>query len=358
MSITDDIPLSPDNTNTANNGTPASQLPIVIAGGGCVGLFLALLLAHSLPPSSSSSAPLPRIIVLEPHAPDPTATRAMAHQPPTYPLLSQVPGLLPELIAAGSLSSGLCFRKSERCGGAVIAGKKFDNGDVGGGKGKGQLLLPQGKFQAVLLKRLAELGRDRVDVRLGWALSSFDSTTTPSRVLVHTHHAATNATASLEATYLIGADGAHSTVRRTLGLAFPGTTLDAQLVATDIHFDFAAHGYHDANFVIDPVDYGLIGRIDPAGALWRVSYGVPAGLSEAEVRDGVAAKLSAMLPGGGADGFEIVRVAPYLAQQRCVEAFWTGRVGLVGDAAHCIPTPPLPLPPFILNPANHHPKPQ
>jgi len=52
---------------------------------------------------------------------------------------------------------------------------------------------------------------------------------------------------SIEAVYLLGADGAHSTIRRLLSLPFDGTTSPTQLVATDIVFDFHVHGFYDAN---------------------------------------------------------------------------------------------------------------
>ncbi|KAH7357609.1 hypothetical protein BKA66DRAFT_515258 [Pyrenochaeta sp. MPI-SDFR-AT-0127] len=321
-----------DGTSTTN-GSSAQPLPIVIAGGGCVGLFLALLLSTSKPSIPN------KVIVIEPESPDPTSTRAMAHQPPTYPILSKVPGLLPELIAKGSLSGGLCFRTSVANGSRVIAGKTFDNASGEGMKGKGQLLLPQGKFQEVLLQRL-HLLPENGEVRLGSRVTSFAQSAESVIVQVQTP---TGSTESIEAAYLIGADGAHSTIHKHLSIPFDGETLDVQLVATDIRFDFHAHGFLDANFVIDPIDYGLIGRIESRKstqpALWRVSYGVPVSMSEDTIRAGVNEKLRKILPNEGNSenrekAFEVVRVAPYKAQQRCAETFWMGRVGLVGDAAH------------------------
>jgi 2-polyprenyl-6-methoxyphenol hydroxylase-like FAD-dependent oxidoreductase len=324
-------------TNGATNGTkghtinyPSSQpLPIVISGGGCVGLFLGLLLANSSIPN--------KIIVIEPQTPDVTSTRAMAHQPPTYPILSRVPGLLPELIKAGSLSSGLCFRTSIACGSKVIAEKRFNN-EGEGMKGKGQLLLPQGKFQEVLMKRLAALD-GKAEVRIGSSVTGFSQHASSVSVNISD----TREETTIEASYLLAADGSHSLIRKALGIPFEGETLDAQLVALDLHFPFSEHGFHDANFIIDPINYGLIGRILPATpptpALWRVSYGAPLGLSEAEIKDRVDEKLRTMLPNAGRNedgqiGFEVVRVAPYKAQQLLASTLYTQRVCLVGDAAH------------------------
>jgi 2-polyprenyl-6-methoxyphenol hydroxylase-like FAD-dependent oxidoreductase len=316
-------------TNGTTNGhstSPSKSLPILISGGGCVGLYLALLLA---------SSPIPnKIIVIEPQDPDSTATRAIAHQPHTYPILSRVPGLLPELLDAGTLSSGLSFRTSVAHGSKVIAEKNFDNSGAGL-KGKGQIILPQGKFLNILLRRLSAFDAEKVAIKLGYSVTS--CTSHPSSVSVVISHP-DSSQETVEATYLLAADGAHSLIRKSLGIPLTGTTLDTQLIALDMRTSlFTTHNFHNANFIIDPVHYGLCSCI--ADDLWRVSFGMPAHLTEDEVKKGVDAKLEYMLPnkGVGQDGeksYEVVRVAPYKAQQRLADTMYKSRVCLVGDAAH------------------------
>jgi 2-polyprenyl-6-methoxyphenol hydroxylase-like FAD-dependent oxidoreductase len=326
-------------SNGASNGTPngtttnptpshSPTLPIIISGGGCVGLFLALLLSSSRIPS--------KILVIEPCTPDPTATRAIAHQPHTLPILSRVPGLLPELLSIGYLSSGLCFRTSAGNGSKVIASKKFDNSGEGL-KGKGQLILPQGKLQEVLLRRLAALGKEKVEVKLGYSVTAFTSHANSVGVTITSGKEKDE---TFEATYLIAADGAHSPIRKSLGIPLTGSTLDAQLIALDVHSTlFTQHEFYNANFIVDPQHYGHIGCFSREKELWRVSFGGALHLSQKEIEDGVDEKLKHMLPNSGLDGqgkkaYEILRIAPYKAQQRLADTMYTSRVCLVGDAAH------------------------
>jgi 2-polyprenyl-6-methoxyphenol hydroxylase-like FAD-dependent oxidoreductase len=247
----------------------------------------------------------------------------MAHQPLIFPFFAQA-GLMPELSQLGSFSSGICFRKSAALGSKLIAGKKFQEGE------KAQLLLPQWKFQELLIGKVKEKAKG--EIRMGWRVTGFKEVDGKVNVNIAD---AEGKEEVIDAVYLIGADGGQSTVRKLLGLHLEGETLDTLLVATDLLFDFHAHGFYDANFVIDPENYGLIGRIDNEG-LWRVSYGVPPDTPEEDVIVGVDEKLKKMLPGRGKEGFEVKRVAPYKAQQRCAEVFWKegSRVGILGDAAH------------------------
>ncbi len=60
-------------------------------------------------------------------------------------------------------------------------------------------------------------------------------------------------TTRLTADYVVGCDGANSTVRKSLfGAEYPGMTWDAQIIATNTYYDFTQFGFEDAAFIIHP----------------------------------------------------------------------------------------------------------
>jgi 2-polyprenyl-6-methoxyphenol hydroxylase-like FAD-dependent oxidoreductase len=135
----------------------------------------------------------------------------------------------------------------------------------------------------------------------------------------------------LRADWLIGADGARSTVRSLLGLRFDGFTWPERFVATNVFYDFEAHGYARSVLQIDPVHGAIIAKIDDRG-LWRVTYAEPADLPEETARDRLAEHYAVLLPGD--EPWELDRLTPYKMHQRSAETYRVGRVLLAGDAAH------------------------
>jgi len=137
--------------------------------------------------------------------------------------------------------------------------------------------------------------------------------------------------AEISADWVIGSDGARSTTRRLLGLDFEGYTWPDRFVATNIEYDFAAHGYDDANMVIDPVDWAVIAKLGNDN-LWRVTYGEDANLDEAAILKRLPERFARILPGG--EPYRIDNFSPYRVHERCATSFRVGRVLLAGDAAH------------------------
>lgn len=137
--------------------------------------------------------------------------------------------------------------------------------------------------------------------------------------------------------WLLGADGGRSTVRSALGLGFDGFTWDDRFIATNIRYDFAAHGYGEANMVLDPELGCIVALLEkptsehPTG-LWRVTFSEDDSLPEDEIPARITAFMRRFLPGG--TEFELVAWSPYRMHQRSADTYRVGRVLLAGDAAH------------------------
>ncbi|MBO9669097.1 MAG: FAD-dependent monooxygenase [Sphingobium sp.] len=135
----------------------------------------------------------------------------------------------------------------------------------------------------------------------------------------------------VRARWLVGADGASSSVRKTLGLDFPGMTWGERFVATNVWHDFEAAGYALSTMVIDARHGAVIVKID-TGGLWRCTYMEDGALPEAGMMDRLPAAYEALLTGDKT--YRLERAAPYKMHQRCAERLRVGRVLLAGDAAH------------------------
>ena len=138
-----------------------------------------------------------------------------------------------------------------------------------------------------------------------------------------------------EADYVVGCDGANSTIRRLLfGDSFPGTTWNEQIVATNVYYDFSPYDYDDSNFFIDPEHWHMVAKIQNDG-LYRITYGEKGGLSTEQLRERQPGKFQAFLPGNPTpDRYNIVNFSPYRVHQRCVDRMKVGRFLLAADAAH------------------------
>lgn len=136
----------------------------------------------------------------------------------------------------------------------------------------------------------------------------------------------------MRANWVVGSDGARSSVRGLAGLPFEGHTWPDRFVATNIDYDFFCHGFAPANMVIDPVNWAVIARLGREN-LWRLTYGEDASLDEATILDRLPERFAQILP-DASQPYRIVNFSPYRVHERCAPSFRVGRVVLAGDAAH------------------------
>lgn len=134
--------------------------------------------------------------------------------------------------------------------------------------------------------------------------------------------------------WLVGADGAGSTVRKLLDISFDGFSWPKEdFVAANIRYPFEKYGFTTANFVMDSVHWAVVTVIDDKG-LWRCAFGVKEGMTNEEIRAEVDEHFKNIFPGWPGDGYELVQLNKYKPHQRCASQFRKGRCFLAGDAAH------------------------
>ncbi|HXR91949.1 MAG TPA: FAD-dependent monooxygenase [Steroidobacteraceae bacterium] len=131
--------------------------------------------------------------------------------------------------------------------------------------------------------------------------------------------------------WVIGADGAGSSVRRAVGLHFDGMTWPERFVATNIYYDFEQDGYARSTLMIDPQYGAIIAKLDNEG-LWRCTYCEDAALAEEGVLQRMPQYFKTILSRPAE--YRLAMHSPYRMHQRAAERFRAGRVMLAGDAAH------------------------
>ncbi|MEV6582636.1 FAD-dependent monooxygenase [Streptomyces sp. NPDC051582] len=157
--------------------------------------------------------------------------------------------------------------------------------------------------------------------------------------------------------FLVGCDGAHSVVRKGLGLAFEGGAFPEEYMLADIEVDWdLPYGYgvramhHDARGAVDDV---LVCIPLPGDRRYRVSMLVPPELSAAPPRGDEVVVHG--LEGGRTPGIRHIqavldRLSPqpttasamrwssvFRISHRLVDRYGEGRVFVAGDAAHIHP---------------------
>lgn len=289
----------------------AKQQSVVIVGAGPVGFLTALGLAQKgIEVTIIDSEPA---IVRSP--------RAAVYFHTTLAILDKL-GLLEEVEAIGYRNS--CFAMRWPARGEVIRTDMRDNPEPGQ-RITHNLHFGQHLLAELIMRHLQGLPNARV--RFNHRLTGLDQDGDGVRLDVETPAGPTQ----FRADWVVGADGARSTVRRLLGLEFEGHTWPERFVATNIEFDFTPHGYADANMVVDPVDWAVIAKLNRDN-LWRVTYGEDASLDEAAILERLPERFARILPPGAS--YRIDNFSPYRVHERCATSFRAGRVLLAGDAAH------------------------
>lgn len=289
-----------------------NPLSVVIVGGGPVGLTAAAALSLNGIP----------VVLLEAEPVAKTDWRASTFHPPTLELLSEL-GVVEQMHAEGLTVPRYQFR--DRRDGLVA---EFDFG----------LLREETTYpyrlqlnQQHLVRMLADRLQDqpRAEIRFGCRAIGVETSADGVTLTIETP----DGVEQLRCSYLIGADGASSTIRGLLGISFEGFTYPERflIVSTSVDIRELLPDIADVNYIADPEEWLFLLRTRES---WRAVYPVPAEQSREQATDleEIQAHLQAIAP--YAPGYPVGDYQIYNVHQRVASTFRTGNCVLIGDAAH------------------------
>lgn len=189
------------------------------------------------------------------------------------------------------------------------------------------LMLPQSETERLMARHLNSLG---VTVERTVELASF---TFDEDSVTSTLRHADGREETVESSWLVGCDGAHSTVRHGLGLEFEGNTETSNWILADVHLSGAPS--------IDEIHImwhsgGVLALFPIADNRYRVI--ADAGNATDSPRpDPTLAEVQTVLDQRGPGGIVAsnpIWLAAFRINERKVKQYSVGRVFLAGDAAH------------------------
>lgn len=291
--------------------------PVLIAGGGPVGIITAVALAQLGIP----------VRVFEAAESVNDAPRASTLHPATLEMLADV-RLLDEIMGRGLVAR--TFQFWDRPTRSVVA--EFDHA----------LLKDDTRYPFVVQceqHKIANMGIARLkafkhaEVNLASPVTGINVLDDRVEVTVET----AGMPQTISGSYLVAADGGRSLVRKSLGIDFEGYTFPERFLVLTTLFDFAAeHGVAYRAYFSDPDEWTNLFKVagDDGKGRWRAVFPTLPGQSDEDVLNETAteARLQKFFPKTGR--YEIVHRNIYRVHQRVAANFRHGRVFLAGDSAH------------------------
>jgi 3-(3-hydroxy-phenyl)propionate hydroxylase len=187
--------------------------------------------------------------------------------------------------------------------------------------------LEQGKLTPVLLRALSRLpgSEVRFGARVAAVLQDAEAV-----------DAVLSDGTTVRGSHLLAADGAHSAVRRSLGIGFEGMTYPERFLVASVEDDLAAEipGLAPIAYVMDPDEWLVLLRTPDHWRILLPTRGDTTDAAELALLPDRLSSLRASAGGRTAPPWRVAQAGLYRVHQRVADTFRRGRVLLCGDAAH------------------------
>jgi 3-(3-hydroxy-phenyl)propionate hydroxylase len=285
---------------------------VLIAGAGPVGLAAAANLVRNGVP----------VTMFEAGADLSTESRASTFHPPTLDMLDTL-GAAKPLIAQGLTAPKFQYRTMRH---GILA--QFDFGAIADATDHPyRLQCEQSRLTRILYEQLRP--QSGFDIEFNSAVQHASQDASGVEVTIKRN----GTTEARKGRWLIGADGARSDVRRSLGIDFEGFTWPDRFLVVSTPFDFyrAIEGLAPVSYFADPQRWRFLLQIP---GLWRVMFPVAETESDelALTPDFAQSLMTTVVP--GITNYKIAHTTLYKVHQRVAKTLRLGNAFLVGDAAH------------------------
>lgn len=282
---------------------------VLIAGAGPVGMTAALILG----------ARGVSVTVLEAGDDLSSESRASTFHPPTLEMLEEL-DVLDDLMEIGLYVPTFQYRDRER---GLIAELDLSllSGDT---KYPFRIQCEQSKLTRIIFEKLKDV--PHVEVLFNSSVRSVEQDSHKVTVVLEDDRQYTG-------DYLIGADGARSAVRKSVGAEFDGVTYPERYLVISTQEDIKSWipDISFVNYISDPYEWLVLLRTPEH---WRAMFPVREGVSDEEAlsMENVQTKMQTIGEKQGA--WPILHTTIYRVHQRVANSYRFGRVFLAGDAAH------------------------
>jgi 2-polyprenyl-6-methoxyphenol hydroxylase-like FAD-dependent oxidoreductase len=289
-----------------------TQERVFIAGAGPVGLVAAAnLVRHGVP-----------VTVFEAGSALSEESRASTFHPPTLDMLDTL-GAAEPLIAQGLKAPQFQYRSKQH---GLLA--QFDFSRIADATSHPyRVQSEQSKLTRILLDQLHHRPNFQI------AFDSLVQTVTQDDAGMEIAIEHNGRIEKHSGRWLIGADGARSNVRQSLGIEFVGFTWPERFLVVSTPFDFrnVVPELVAVSYVADPQRWHFLLQIP---GLCRVMFPVAPDESDelAQSFEFAQSLMATVVP--GIANYDIAHVILYRVHQRVAKTFRLGRAFLVGDAAH------------------------